>query len=394
MQLSRLNTFQSNEWQYGVKAEATRFTRSHTGTSAGVESMDGERAHVELEVSYPFKNTYSFFTPTLRAMSTLYSFQNVDDVAVAAGYEKEVDRHIYSASIDTGLFFERNLSWFGTSFVQTLEPRLMLAYTPFENQSQIPLFDTTETSFSYGQLFKANRFTGLDRIGDTQQASLGLTTRFLNETGSEVFRASVGQIFYFEDRQVVLNPDPNGAASSDQLDSSSLAGELQWLFADGWRFKADTQYDPYAENDEEPFEKASVQLNYVEASGYLFDMNFSHVESSNQKQVGLAFFAPLTDRWAVYGQKKQDIYPYDDTEKQAREEDNLLNIEGLLGIEYQNCCWRAQFTYEEHTRSDSTKDYQYLFQIHFKGLGILGSQSDEILNDRILGYDQRQIHDY
>ena len=394
VQLSHLNTFQSNEWQYGVKAEATRFTRSHTGTSAGVESMDGERAHVELEVSYPFKNTYSFFTPTLRAMSTLYSFQNVDDVAVAAGYEKEVDRHIYSASIDTGLFFERNLSWFGTSFIQTLEPRLMLAYTPFENQSQIPLFDTTETSFSYGQLFKANRFTGLDRIGDTQQASLGLTTRFLNETGSEVFRASVGQIFYFEDRQVLLNPDPNGAASSDQLDSSSLAGELQWLFADGWRFKADTQYDPYAESDEEPFEKASVQLNYVEASGYLFDMNFSHVESSNQKQVGLAFFAPLTDRWAVYGQKKQDIYPYDDTEKQAREEDNLLNIEGLLGIEYQNCCWRAQFTYEEHTRSDSTKDYQYLFQIHFKGLGILGSQSDEILNDRILGYDQRQIHDY
>ena len=394
VRLSSLNTFESNQFQYGVQAEATRYTRSHNGTTAGVKSMDGERAHLQLDLSYPFKTTYSFITPSLSLMSTTYSFQNLDGTAIANGYEDEVNRNIYSVSIDSGLFFERNVTFFNSSFVQTLEPRLMLAYTPYEDQSQIPLFDTTETSFSYGQLFKTNRFTGLDRIGDTQQASLGLTTRFLNETGLEVFRASVGQIFYFEDREVLLDPNPNGAASTDQLDSSSLAGELQWLFADNWRFKADTQFDPNAESGEEEFEKASVQLNYKQENGYLFDMNFSHVEADKQKQVGLAFFAPLTDRWAVYGQKKHDIYPYNEADKSDLEEDNLLNIEGLLGIEYQNCCWRANFTYEEHTRSDSTKNYQYLFQIHFKGLGILGSQSDEILKDRIYGYDQRQIHDY
>ena len=47
-----------------------------------------------------------------------------------------------------------------------------------------------------------------------------------------------------------------------------------------------------------------------------------------------------------------------------------------------------------HTRSDSTKDYQYMLQLHLKGLGIIGSKSDDILSERILGYDQRQIHDY
>lgn len=394
VQLNKLTTFASNELQYGVKLEATRFTRSHNGVSAGVNNMDGERAHAQFNLSYPFKNTYSFFTPSLSIYSTQYSFQNLDSTAVADGYQDEVSRHIYSASVDGGLFFERNVRVFQQNFVQTLEPRLMLAYTPFEDQSDIPLFDTTQTSFSYGQLFNANRFTGLDRIGDTQQASLGLTTRFLNETGLEVFRASIGQIFYFEDRKVALNPDPSGSNTPEQLNSSSLAGEMQWLFADNWRFKADTQYNPNAETGEEPFEKASMQLNYLQANGVLFDMNVSHVESSRQKQVGLAFFAPISDRWAVYGQKKQDIYPYSDAEKASKEEDNLLNIEGLFGVEYQNCCWRANVTYEEHTRSDSTKDYQFLFQIHFKGLGILGSQSDDILNDRILGYDQRQIHDY
>ncbi len=102
----------------------------------------------------------------------------MDGDLITEGYQDEVDRNIHIASLDSGLFFERNLQWFGDSFIQTLEPRIMLAHIPYVDQSQIPLFDTTPTSFSYGQLFDPNRFTGLDRVGDTQQISLGLTTRF------------------------------------------------------------------------------------------------------------------------------------------------------------------------------------------------------------------------
>lgn len=380
--------------QMAVLADATRFTRSHVGVSAGVESMDGERFHTQLALSYPMESSYGFVRPNLTGYSTLYSFQNIDSTASAQGYEPEIERQLYTASLDMGLFFERATEWFSDSYIQTLEPRILLAYTPYADQSAIPLFDTTQTSFSYGQIFSPNRFTGLDRIGDTQQASIGVTSRFLNETGIEVMRASIGQVFYFEDRKVALAPGSSNQSSLDLTDSSSLAGEFQWLFAKHWRFKADAQYDPRASSDEEPFEKASVQLNYLEPNGFLLDMNLSHVESEQQKQVGLAFFAPLSDSWALYGQKKQDIYPYTEANKQAKEDSNLLNIEGLIGIEYQNCCWRAQFTYEEHTQSDLTKDYQFLFQLHFKGLGILGSNSEEILSERILGYDQRQIHDY
>ena len=53
--------------------------------------------------------------------------------------------------------------------------------------------------------FMTNRFSGYDRIGDANQISYALTTRLLDQyTGEEKLRASIGQIYYFEDRRVFL----------------------------------------------------------------------------------------------------------------------------------------------------------------------------------------------
>ena len=393
VQLKRINPISIDTFNYEFSAEATRFTRDNNGLT-GVRKMDGERLHTDLVLNYPFETNWGFIKPSIELMHTQYSFQNLDTTAQLNGYQTEVDRSVSISQIDSGLYFERNVQLFSQSFLQTLEPRLMLAYIPYVDQSQIPLFDTTQTSFSYSQLFNPNRFTGHDRVGDTKQISLGLTTRFMNDTGLEVFRASIGQVHYLADRKVELAPGDTTLEDTDLLDSSALGAEMQWLFANNWRSRIDIQYNTHATNQEEPIEKASAQLNYKSEHDFMFDMNFSHVEATKQKQVGIAFFVPLNDSWAFYAQKKHDIWPYTEAAKQAKEDDNLLNIEGLVGIEYQNCCWRAQFTYEEHTLSDSTKDYQFLMQIHLKGLGILGSDSESILSDRIYGYDQRTIHDY
>ncbi|MEY8247754.1 MAG: LPS assembly protein LptD [Bermanella sp.] len=404
IQLSRLGSYQVNQFNYELNLEGTLFTRDHEDLN-GVAQIDSERLHGDVTVSYPFEKSYGFITPRLTVMHTRYRLQNLDSELIAAGYQNDVQRDAHLASIDGGLFFERNLQWFGDSFIQTLEPRIMLAHIPRVEQRHIPIFDTTKTSFNYGQLFEPNRFSGIDRVGDTQQVSLGLTTRFLNHSGLEVFRASLGQIRYLQDRSVTAGVIGSTLAEEapELSSSSSIAAEIQWLFSPGWRAKADIQYDPHAkqaiddtESDEEPIEKASAQLNYQSDNDWLLDLNFSHVEASKQKQLGLAFFAPVNDRWAFYAQKKHDIWPYSESSRQDKEkiEEHFDSIEGLLGIEYQNCCWRVQVTYEEHTRSDNTKDYQYLFQLHLKGLGILGTDSDKILQSRIYGYENRDIHDY
>ena len=101
------------------------------------------------------------------------------------------------------MFFERDLNWFNTNLIQTLEPRVYYLWQEFDDQSQLPRFDASNLTFGYTQLFRGNRFSGLDRIGDANQVSAGVTTRFLDQaTGQEYFRFSIGEIFYLKDRRV------------------------------------------------------------------------------------------------------------------------------------------------------------------------------------------------
>src|SRR5690606_20235496 len=94
----------------------------------------------------------------------------------------------------------------GESFLNTLEPRIYYLNVPYRDQSGLPRFDTNPMTFSWGQLFRDNRFTGPDRQIDANQLTTALTTRLISEEdGRERLAASIGQIHYFEDSRVTLN---------------------------------------------------------------------------------------------------------------------------------------------------------------------------------------------
>ncbi|MFY0080499.1 LPS assembly protein LptD, partial [Acinetobacter baumannii] len=77
----------------------------------------------------------------------------------------------------------------------TLEPRLFYLRTPYRNQDELPIFDTRDFTFSWGQLFRDSRYTGADRQNDANQLTLAVSTRFIDQTtGKERFSASIGQI--------------------------------------------------------------------------------------------------------------------------------------------------------------------------------------------------------
>ena len=86
-------------------------------------------------------------------------------------------------SFDTGLFLERENSGGRT---QTLEPRLFYLYVPYEDQSTDPIFDTRLPEFSVSQLFRYNRFTGGDRVGDANQVTMALTSRIIDTDTGQV----------------------------------------------------------------------------------------------------------------------------------------------------------------------------------------------------------------
>ena len=121
--------------------------------------------------------------------------------------------------------FERDWQVFDTDFVQTLEPRAFYVYIPFATRAQAPVFDTALDDFNFSQLFTENRYLGNDRIGDANQLTLALTSRFLDpDTGAERLRVAVGQRFYFQDQRVTLNEPPRSASTSDFLLSAPKAG--------------------------------------------------------------------------------------------------------------------------------------------------------------------------
>jgi hypothetical protein len=126
--------------------------------------------------------------------------------------------------------------------VQTLEPRAFYVYVPYRNQSQAPTFDTAVDDFNFGQLFSVNRYLGNDRIGDANQLTLALTSRFLDpNTGAERLRVAVGQRYYFNTQRVVLNESPRSAASSDVLVGAEGRLSDAWSIAALWQYNQDSR---------------------------------------------------------------------------------------------------------------------------------------------------------
>ena len=115
-------------------------------------------------------------------------------------------RAVPTFSVDSGLVFERDTNLFGAKGgTQTLEPRLFYVYTPYRDQSQFPNFDTADGTFNLTQIFTENRFVGSDRIGDANQVTAAVVSRFLQSDGTERMRLTFGQRFYFADQRVQLN---------------------------------------------------------------------------------------------------------------------------------------------------------------------------------------------
>ncbi|WP_265499060.1 LPS-assembly protein LptD, partial [Providencia rustigianii] len=151
----------------------------------GLARSNGDRLNLKPGVSLPLNWSYGYLTPSLKYMYTQYNLdldaQGKGDLvtnrnnasALGESYKSSQNRGVPIASLDGGLYFDRNTQWFGKNYRQTLEPRAFYLYVPEEDQKDIPVFDTGEYTFNYASLFRVNRFSGSDRVGDENKLSLG-----------------------------------------------------------------------------------------------------------------------------------------------------------------------------------------------------------------------------
>ncbi|MBT8147090.1 MAG: LPS-assembly protein LptD, partial [Gammaproteobacteria bacterium] len=361
--------------------------------------VNGTRINVQPSLSWNLEAPGWFIRPTVKYRYFAYDLK---DQGIFS--EEDPDIGVGVFSLDTGLIFERSMN-LGNGFTQTLEPRLYYLNSDYEDQSTLPLFDTTEVSFSFNQLFRDNRFAGGDRVNDADQLTAAVTTRFLDNNGRERARFSLGQISYFQDRQVTLsNPLQTWVPLySTVSDSSAYIGEFGYALSESWRIRGDVQWD----EEQQEVNEGSFQLNYQSDGGTIFNvgyryrnqnvlydpiLNLPFLQQSNARsivptidQTDVSAVLPVSSNWRLLAR-----WNYDHA--------NSRNLESFAGVEFSNCCTTVRVIAREWVRPyalflpNIEPERGVFVQFTLNGLGnIAGGGLSSLLSDTINGFrDQYQ----
>lgn len=293
----------SDRLQYDFSGEAVRFYRDL--------GLTGNRLNLIPAASYPILRPYGFFTPKLGLRYIGYQLSGTADTAPSVARP--------FLAVDSGLYFDRDTEWGTRLHTQTLEPRLYYLYVPHKDQDHLPNFDTGAPGLAVPNLFREQVFDGGDRIGDANQLTLAVTTRFIDQTdGAERVRGTIGRIFYFDDRKVNL---PAGSVIHERSD---IAGEAVANLPGNWYFSGSLLIN----RDTHEIRQSSYYLQYNPARNKIinFGQTFTRNET-HQRDVSVAW--PVRGHWSVRARAIDSLREYRD-------------LESSVGVEYDACCWQLR----------------------------------------------------
>lgn len=326
------------------------------------DSVTGGRIDLAPTISLPFIKPWAYIKPAIGLRQTNYFLTNSQD------FDSTISRSVPMVSADAQFFLERRFEMFDAPLMQTLEPRAYYVLMPKVGQSDIPIFDTGLYDFTFLQLFNENRFAGRDRIGDTNQLAVAVTSRFLSlDSGREVFRTSLGQIYYFRDREIAL---PGTVIQDDS--TSEFIGEVAASPVEAWSARATLQWDPHDNRTE----KSALSIRYAPPNGTVLNAAYRLRRAvTDVEQTDLAWRVPLTENLSMVGRWNYSL--------QSRQ-----SLELVGGIELETCCWGIRLLSRRFIRnSEGEFDNAIFMQAEFKGLGGFGRSAASFLRKSIPGYE-------
>jgi len=318
-----------------------------------------------------------------------YTHYLLDDTL--PGEEPSPSRSLPISSFDTGLKLDRPLGA-GGDRILTLEPRLMYLNVPYRNQDQLPLFDTSLPDLNVVELFRTNRYVGADRVGDANEVTLGVTSRYVNAaTGQQYLSATLGQAYYLETPRVALPGEPLNAQRT-----ADLVGELVISAYQNWNVNLNIELSP----DQAQSEREFVQLQYKPGPESVINIAYRY-----QRQIVLpsdlttpgefpVMLGPLANSGAGTGLDQIDVsgaWPITrDVNVLGRmvyDLDAHAGLDRLIGLEYRACCWRIRLLGRRYLiNGTGQQDTAFLFQLQLSGLAGVGPASDAFLGTAIRGY--------
>ena len=351
-------------FDWSIDAEATRFDHPTLVT--------GNRAVVQGQVSYPIVRPGWFVTPKLMYNAAKYDIQDHID---RAGLDTKLTRTIPTFSFDSGMVFERQTTLFGGAATQTLEPRLFYVYTPYENQDDVPLFDTGRAGFNYAQLFSENRYVGLDRVSDANQVTAALVSRFIQEDGAERLRLAFGQRLYLEEPRVRIPGEEQHKSRSDLL--LAAAGTI----SESWTFDSGVQYDANGSS----LYSSNVGVQWRPGPMKVLNAEYRYQRDSF-RNIDLSAQWPIGRRWYGVGRVSYALRSYGVGQAVNPSTGSKL-IESLIGLEYQADCWVFRMGAQRFVTAAQETSTPIFFQLELNGLSRLGLGNPlESFNKSIPGY--------
>lgn len=383
----------------------------------------GPRFHFNPVLSVPLMKPWGFITPSVQFVENYYEVHNnggaynfnnnVNNYGIlnfdfnrtnSATPNNTYNRTIPRYSLDSGLYFDRDINLRGNSYTQSLEPHLFYLNVPYQNQTPIPVYDSGFMIFNLDQLFRTNRFSGFDRIGDANQLAYAVTSRWLSgDSGAELANFSIGQIRYFADRKVQLCQSLTGFCIDDprafgnlppRAATSPIASRAEYHFNPVLGITGDYIWDPatHATNN------ADLNLHYQPDVNAIINFGYSYLVNGDVTQVRnngtednalhqaiIAFAWPISEKWSTVGAYSHNI-------------SKNYSMMSLFGLQYDSCCWAMRLlggrTFKNLNAGFEPQynDNIYL-QVLLKGLGsVANSNPSNVLSTYIPGYNDPFSH--
>lgn len=367
-----------NNLDFNFNSELTNFAHQDNDVNTAT------RAHIAPSVSLPIHGPSGSFTSQVKLMQTNY-WQNNNDPTQEL--DESVSRTIPQVRLNGQVNFERFIEWFDESYRQTLEPQFQYLYVGYEDQRNIGIYDTAQLQDDYFGLFRDRRFSGLDRIADANQVTLGMTTRLLDEHNQEATTFSIGQIIYLEDSK--LGYEDNILEHNQS--TSVLAAELDTRLVKDWYLGTAIQYDTNTSDNK----KTEVTLDFRPKANKLLQLSYRYVPDLlnsntnnlvNISQAGIRGAWPINDSLYFVGNWYYDL-------------NESRSVETYTGFQYESCCYaiRLSYNYRIKTNYDDNigsalNDNRERFEsgvnlsIIIKGFGSVEPLGVDMLDDGLFNY--------
>ena len=333
-----------------ISVVATRFSHKDAGKTTAT------RMHGELSTDRAYDlNSGTMTTSAFLSTSSYLIDGSANQSRIIGGF-----------SVDANFPSQGQATLFGNTVNTTFTPRIAYHFTPKTAQGAIPIFDTTDKFdglLTYDTLFSGQRYSGLDRIANANDITIGLESNYLDpSSGASLLNVKVAQSYYISD-QVVSNTA--GVDYETRKHFSDIAASVNFVLNE-LSISSALQFNPSTTS----IDNRKTSLSY-KANPRNF-ISLAHANNNTNETLELYGAYPVNDSIHLFGGIKRSLTT-GITEKETS------------GFSYESCCWAVRIAHFKET-VNGVYDNSTNLELVFKGLGSSSSDMQTRLEKNIPYY--------